>query len=181
MLDLEEEKKENDEKEFSKRVTQLIALTALILAICATFSSLKAGAFASKGILAQNQASDNWAYYQAKSLKQSTYQVQLDELEIAPRDADPQKLEETKQKYRDRIDRYEKEQQEISAEAKEKEAQRDHFLELNRAFAGALTYLQISILLVSLAALVKQIYFWYMGMALGAFGIANFVMAMVMV
>ena len=53
---------EKQEEGFSKRTTQLIALTALFLAICATFSSLKAGAFASKGILAQNQASDGWAH-----------------------------------------------------------------------------------------------------------------------
>lgn len=176
---LAEDKKE--EEGFSKRVTQLIALTALILAITATFSSLKAGAFASKGILAQNQASDGWAYYQAKSLKENTYQVQLDELEMGVVGVDPQRVEELKAKYREKIERYAAEQKEISAMSKEKEAERDHFLELNRGFAGALTYLQIAILLVSLAALVKQIYFWYIGMAVGLFGIYNFVAAMMMV
>ena len=59
------EPEEKKEKEFSKRVTQLIALSALVLAICATFSSLKAGAFSSKAILAQNAASNGWADYQS--------------------------------------------------------------------------------------------------------------------
>ncbi|MBQ1335913.1 MAG: DUF4337 domain-containing protein [Selenomonadaceae bacterium] len=172
---------EKQEEGFSKRTTQLIALTALFLAICATFSSLKAGAFASKGILAQNQASDGWAHYQAKSLKQNTYQVQLDELELRTETADTEKFATLKKKYQERIDRYEAEQKEISAEAKEKEAQRDHFLELNRSFAGAVTLLQIAILLVSLAALVKQRPFWYIGMVIGVFGVYQFITSLMMV
>ena len=172
---------EKQEEGFSKRTTQLIALTALFLAICATFSSLKAGAFASKGILAQNQASDGWAHYQAKSLKQNTYQVQLDELELRTETADTEKFATLKKKYQERIDRYEAEQKEISAEAKEKEAQRDHFLELNRSSAGAVTLLQIAILLVSLAALVKQRPFWYIGMVIGVFGVYQFITSLMMV
>ena len=172
---------EKQEEGFSKRTTQLIALTALFLAICAPFSSLKAGAFASKGILAQNQASDGWAHYQAKSLKQNTYQVQLDELELRTETADTEKFATLKKKYQERIDRYEAEQKEISAEAKEKEAQRDHFLELNRSFAGAVTLLQIAILLVSLAALVKQRPFWYIGMVIGVFGVYQFITSLMMV
>ena len=171
-----------EDKEFSKRTNQFIALTALILAICATFASLYAGANASKGILAQSQASDGWAYYQAKSIKQTLYESELAMLEIDPPDnADPAKLAALKKDYSDNIARYEKEQEEIKTDATAKEADRDHFLALNKGFAGALTYLQIAILLVSLAGLVKQIYFWYFGIAVGAFGIFNFVTTMMTV
>ena len=173
---------ETKDKEFSKRTTQLIALTALILAICATFASLYAGANASKGILAQSQASDGWAYYQAKSIKQSLYESQLEMLEIdPPANTDSAKLAALKKNYADTIARYDKEQDEIKADAQTKEKNRDHFLELNRAFAGSLTYLQIAILLTSLAGLMKQIGFWYAGIAIGAFGIFNFIQAMMMV
>ncbi len=171
-----------EDKEFSKRTNQFIALTALILAICATFASLYAGANASKGILAQSQASDGWAYYQAKSIKQTLYESELAMLEIdPPSNADPAKLDALKKNYSDNIARYEREQEEIRTNATAKEADRDHFLALNKGFAGALTYLQIAILLVSLAGLVKQIYFWYIGMAVGAFGIFNFVTTMMTV
>ena len=182
MADKKTEIDETKTQDFPKRTNQLIALTALILAICATFASLYAGANASKGILAQNQASDSWAYYQAKSIKQSIYSSQLEMLEIDPPDnSDPAKLEELKKAYNDTIDRYEKEQDEIKSGAQAKEKDRDHFLALNRGFAGSLTYLQIAILLTSLAGLMKQIYFWYAGIAIGAFGIFNFVQAMMMV
>lgn len=59
----EEKKKDDGEKKLSDRQTKLVALTALLLAICATFSSLKAGGLSNAAILAQSQASDQWAYY----------------------------------------------------------------------------------------------------------------------
>ena len=162
------------EKEFSKRVTQLIALSALVLAICATFSSLKAGAFSSKAILAQNAASNGWAYYQSKSLKENTYKVQLDHLKINGA-LDPEGKEKLMKKYQETVDRYKAEEKEIMQSARAAEATRDRSLELNKGFAGALTFLQIAILLTSLAALVKQIWFWYAGLAVGAVGVFNFV------
>lgn len=178
----EEKKSSEDTKDFSKRTNQFIALTALILAICATFASLYAGANASKGILAQNQASDGWAYYQAKSIKKSIYESQLEMLAIdPPSNPDPAKLAALKKEYEETITRYDAEQEEIKANTQAKEAERDHFLALNKGFAGALTYLQIAILLVSLAGLMKQIYFWYIGIAIGAFGIYNFVATMAIV
>lgn len=173
---------ESKDKDFSKRTNQLIALTALILAICATFASLYAGANASKGILAQNQVSDGWAYYQAKGIKQTVYASQLEMLEIdPPANPDPAKLAELKKDYTETIERYDRERDEIKADTQAKEKERDHFLELNKGFAGSLTYLQIAILLTSLAGLMKQIYFWYAGIAIGAFGVFNFVQAMMLV
>ncbi len=167
------EPEEKKEKEFSKRVTQLIALSALVLAICATFSSLKAGAFSSKAILAQNAASNGWAYYQSKSLKENTYKVQLDHMRInnALDSAEKEKL---MKKYQETVDRYKAEEKEIMADARAAEETRDKSLALNKGFAGALTFLQIAILMVSLAGLVKQIWFWYAGLAVGAVGIFQF-------
>ena len=182
MADKKVEVEENKTQDFSKRTNQLIALTALILAICATFSSLYAGGNASKGILAQNQASDGWAYYQAKSIKEELYKMQLEALKVdPPLNVDPMKLAVLEQKYQQTVNRYDSEKEEIRKEANQKELDRDHFLTLNRGFASALTFLQIAILLTSLAGLMKQIYFWYAGIAVGAFGIFNFVTTMSMV
>ena len=167
------ETEEKKEKEFSKRTTQLIALSALVLAICATFSSLKAGAFSSKAILAQNAASNGWAYYQSKSLKENTYKVQIDHMKINGA-LDPTEKETLMKKYQETVDRYKAEEKEIMAEARTAEETRDKSLELNKGFAGALTFLQIAILMVSLAGLVKQIWFWYAGLVVGVVGIFQF-------
>ncbi len=172
------ESEDPKEKEFSKRVTQLIALSALVLAICATFSSLKAGAYSSKAILAQNAASNGWAYYQSKSLKENTYKVELDHMKLAAATLDPEETPKLMEKYQKTVDRYKAEEKEIMADARAAEATRDKSLELNKGFAGALTFLQIAILMVSLAGLVKQIWFWYAGLAVGAAGIFQFVTMM---
>ena len=161
------------EREFSKRVTQLIALSALVLAICATFSSLKAGAYSSKAILAQNAASNGWAYYQAKSLKENTFKVQIDHMKMNGA-LDAAEKDKLMKKYQETVDRYKAEQKEIMQEARAAEERRDKSLELNKGFAGALTFLQIAILMVSLAGLVKQIWFWYAGLVVGVVGIFQF-------
>ena len=176
----EKDMKQGDKKDLSKRTTQLIALTALILAVCATFSSLKAGGFSSKAILAQNQASDGWAYYQAKSLKENTYKVQIDQMKINPA-LDAEQKAAMMEKYQQTVDRYASEEKEISDQAKAAEASRDKFLVLYASFAGALTYLQIAILLASLAALVKQIYFWYISLGVGAVGVYFFLSTLLQV
>ena len=169
----EQTKEEPKKKEFSERVTQLIALSALFLAICATFASLKAGAYGNKAILAQNQASDGWSYYQAKSLKENTYKVQLDHMKMNP-SLDAEAKAKTTEKYESTIERYKAEEK-----AKAAESLRDKSLAFQGRFAEALTYLQIAILLVSLAALVKHIYFWYIGLGIGSVGAYLFISTLI--
>jgi hypothetical protein len=72
------------------------------------------------------------------------------------------------------VDRYKAEEKEIMKDARAAEETRDKALELNKGFAGALTFLQIAILMVSLAGLVKQIWFWYAGLVVGVVGIFQF-------
>ncbi|WP_294160309.1 DUF4337 domain-containing protein [uncultured Selenomonas sp.] len=166
----EDKKEEDGEKKFSDRQTKLVALTALLLAICATFSSLKAGGLSNTAILAQSQASDQWAYYQAKSLKENTYKVQLDAIKLHQGQFDAAQADKIAAGYQEKIDQYKQEEKEISDKAKGLEAQRDHALELRKGFSSGLTYLQIAILLASLTALVKQLMFWYASIVVGVVG-----------
>ena len=41
----------------------LLALTTVILAVCATLATFKGGGHSTKAVLSQSQASDQWAYY----------------------------------------------------------------------------------------------------------------------
>ena len=51
--------------------TKWVALSTTILAVCAAFATLKGGSFSTKTQLATVTASNKWAYYQAKSLKET--------------------------------------------------------------------------------------------------------------
>ena len=72
------------------------------------------------GAFAQAQASGGWAYYQAKGIKRSIYQQELELMSSGPA-PDAKRLAEIKKT----VDRYKSEQEQISKEAKAHEAQRD--------------------------------------------------------
>jgi len=46
-----------------------LALTTVILAVCATLSTFKGGGYSTRSVMSQTQASDQCAYFQAKSIK----------------------------------------------------------------------------------------------------------------
>jgi hypothetical protein len=75
-----------------------LALTTIIFAVCATLASFKGSSFSTLAVLSQSQSSDQWAYYQAKSLKGYLYEVQQDTLELEMKTKDQPILEEYKKK-----------------------------------------------------------------------------------
>ena len=59
-----------------------LALTTVIFAVCATLSTFKGGGYSTRSVISQAQASDQWAYYQAKSIKANLYQIQRERLQL---------------------------------------------------------------------------------------------------
>jgi hypothetical protein len=158
-----------------------LALSTVILAVCATLSTFKGGSFSTRSILSQTQASDQWAFYQAKSLKGYLYELQRDKLDLelgTLRTRAPEHVIAEHEKkiaaYSDKIRKYEKERAEIQAEAKRFESVRNDAQKHAQAFGIAVIFLQIAILLSSIAALVKKKYVWVIGLGLGVFGIVAF-------
>lgn len=155
------------------KIPVFIAVTTLLLAACATLASFKAGGYGNRMVLAQNQASDQWAYYQAKSIKETQYQVARDALAVSsPETAKSQILA-----FEKEIKRYKDEKNEIAEGAKKLETERDKAREYNGAFGQALMFLQVGILLSSLATINKANAYWYAGMSVGVVGLGYFVYA----
>ena len=59
-----------------------LALTTVIFAVCATLSTFKGGGYSTRSVMSQSQASDQWAFFQAKSIKAYMYQMQKENLEL---------------------------------------------------------------------------------------------------
>src|SRR5512135_2167629 len=59
-----------------------LALTTVILAVCATLSTFKGGGFSTRAVMSQSQASDQWSYFQAKGIKSYLYELQKEKLEF---------------------------------------------------------------------------------------------------
>jgi len=59
-----------------------LALTTVILAVCATLSTFKGAGYSTRSVLSQTQAANQWAYYQSKSIKGYLYEIQKESLEL---------------------------------------------------------------------------------------------------
>ena len=158
-----------------------LALTTVVFAVCATLSTFKGGGFSTRSVMSQSQASDQWAYYQAKSIKSYLYQMQADKLVIErlslPATASEKIIAAYNEKitdYQKKADKYEKEKAEIQDKAKQLEGIRDEAQIHSRAFGVAVIYLQIAILLSSIAALLKKKVVWVGGVVAGLVGMMYF-------
>jgi len=165
-----EELEEKSRNSFGKKVALFTAIYAVILAICALGgnNSMK------EMLLAQQEASNQWAYYQAKNIREYLYRMEKDRLatQIVERGETmkPAALKHYKaeiQKVSAEEARLSKDKQEILVEAKKQEHERD----VNRAkdpyfdFGEAL--LQIAIVMSSVAIIAgsRHVFFFSIGAA----------------
>jgi hypothetical protein len=156
-----------------------VALTTVIFAVCATLSTFKGGQYSTRSVMSQSQASDQWAYYQAKSIKSYLYEGRQETLALQLQTEHPgpeQKAELEKRiaTYAEQTKRYEQEKAEISAKAKTLEEARDQAQRISGVFGLAIIFLQIAILLSSIAAFMKKKPVWLLGGAVGAVGMVYF-------
>jgi hypothetical protein len=109
------------------------ALSTAILAVLAAIAGLLSGQHANEAMMNQIEASDQWNYYQAKSIKASVLDAKMS-LTSAPNESDQSKR-----------DRYEKEQEEIKSEAEHKQAAAKSNFHKHEVFARGVTMFQITI------------------------------------
>ena len=158
-----------------------LALTTVIFAVCATLSTFKGGGFSSRAILAQSQASDQWAFYQSKSIKSYLYELQAEKLQLEMKTNSNTMPKDISSEYRSRIDfyngktrKYADEKTKIEQNAKILEWTRDSSQQHAQAFGMAVIFLQIAILLSSIAALLKKKLVWITGILMGIAGMVFF-------
>ncbi len=148
-----------------------VALTTALLAVFAAITTLYLGKYSSKAILNQGLESNQWAYFQAKSIKQHTYEIQKQKLDLdrlcqpgLPKQAEAKFLELTAN-YDKNIKRYDKEKEEIKQIAEKHAKEKEAAQAMAGNFGYSLIFLQIGIMLSSVAALTRQKYLWLVGLA----------------
>lgn len=156
-----------------------MALATVILAVCATLSTFKGGSYSTQSVINQALASDQWAFYEAKSTKQHLHELQVEQLSLqamtlprgsAVADAYANRIED----YRAKIERYAREKKQIEAKARELEKQRDDAKLHGKPFGIAVIFLQVAILLNSIAGLMKNKRIWWTAIPVGLTGLAFF-------
>ncbi len=158
-----------------------LALSTVIFAVCATLSTFKGGGFSTRSVMSQSQASDQWAYFQSKGIKAYLYELQAEKMELELQALQRTAPKETVTAYKDKIadykkkiDKYEGEKAEIQDKARKLEAIRDESQLHSKAFGVAVIYLQIAILLSTIAGLLRKKQVWYLGLVTGSLGLIFF-------
>jgi hypothetical protein len=151
-----EELEEIKGKTFTKRVALVTAIFAVLLAI----TSLGGNNAMKEMLLAQQQSSDQWAFYQAKVIREHLYRSQrlrfeadlLERGNIMRPDV-KEKLEVMFKKMADEEARYVAEKKEIEKEAKKLEHERDVNRDKDPYFDYGEVLLQIAIVMASVSIL----------------------------
>lgn len=159
MAEVELPKPEELEEVMGHKFTRRVALTTAIFAVILAISSLGGSNAMKEMILAQQQASDQWAFYQAKAGREHFYRGQKMRLEL-----DLLEKETLKPEIRQRYDallkqmaaqeeRYGKERKDIEKEARKLEHERDTARSKDPYFDFSEVLLQIAIVMATVAIL----------------------------
>ena len=153
-----------------------MALTTAIFAVLLAITSLGGNNAMKEMILAQQQASDLWAFYQAKVIREHLYRGQVLRLEIdlleKQGSQSPQvkkELEALLQKFKEEEQRYGSEKKEIEKEAKKLEHERDLNRNKDPYFDYAEVLLQIAIVMATVAIISNSPAIFYF--AIGSAGL----------
>jgi hypothetical protein len=143
-----------------------VALSTAILAVLAAIAGLLSGSHANEAMMKQIQASDQWGYYQAKSIKSAVLEAKMSLAATAD------------EKDRAKMATYEKEQTEIKSEAEQLGAESRKSFHQHEVLARAVTMFQIAIAIAAISALTKKRRFWLGSLIFGAVGCVSLVHAL---
>jgi hypothetical protein len=157
------ESAEHAKEPFDKKVAVTMAIIAAMLAVDGVMAHL----LTTEELLSQQKASDQWAYYQAKSIRRYNSEIAAEIFKGFHSEA----TEPSAAKYEKNIEKYKKESEEVSDKAKEFEAEsklkgdQAHRLDYGEVF------LEIGIVFASMAILTKRNLIWYVSIASATVGL----------
>jgi hypothetical protein len=153
---------EHLEHQRSKAFSRRVALTTAFYAVALAVAALGSKVAMKEMLLAQQQSSDQWAFYQAKVIREHQYRGQKLVLEAqlaAPSSVKPEeraKLEALAKRFGEEEKRYNAEKKDIEKDAKKLEHLRDHHRARDPNFEYAEIFLQIAIVTASVAILAES-------------------------
>jgi hypothetical protein len=165
------------EKEKRDGWTKYVSLTMVCIAVLAAVATLKGGGFSTRSLKQMNEAtfnqaeaSDQWSFFEARSIKENLYEIELEHLTAAPT-PDAAAMG----RIKDKIAKYEKDKADITVLAKKYEAARDDArkaaasaAEHSRQMGLSITFFQIAIALGATCLIVKKKPLWIVSSVFGA-------------
>jgi len=162
-MSVEEELQEGIEKAkepFEKHVAATMAILAAFLAVVAVLGHI----MTTEELLLQQKASDQWSYYQAKSIRRYQSEVARDLFA-------GMKLTDQSGTYQKNAEKYRKDDEEIQKEAQGLEQESHLRGRQALGFHFGEVFLEFSIVLASLAILTKRRFLWHASILSGIIGV----------
>lgn len=155
------EKAEEMLEKGESKLTLYIAVCTALMAVFAALAGLMAGDHSNEAVINQIKASDQWAFYQAKSIKTAIHQLQPGEINsdstLAAR---------------------KKEEEEIKKTAEEFEGESKAHLKKHIWLARSVTFFQIAIAISAISILTKKKFLWFTGVTISLLGLALFIIGL---
>jgi hypothetical protein len=162
------------------RFLKQIALTTALFAALAAIAALLAGATVNNALVLkteaarlQSEASDQWAFYQAKGIKAAVQEAsQTAWLSIGKEP--PTEYGKTQKRYTNEQVEIQQRAKEFEKQRDEKSAEADHLLHHHHGYANSVAILQVAIALGAVAALGRNKFIWLVSLLAGTSGFALF-------
>jgi hypothetical protein len=159
------------------RMLRGIAMTTALLAALAAIASLQAGATVNEALVLkteatrlQAEASDQWAYYQAKGIKAAVANAGAEQWRALGKSVPAELTQKADKETHDQQDvRKAAEEKEHERDAKSTEA--DELLHRHHMLANAVALFQVAIALGAVAALTRLRIVWFGSILLGGLGL----------
>ena len=158
----------------NKRVALLISVLALFLAGAETLAK----SAQTEALGANVEASNQWAYFQARTIRSTVLKTADEALALMPPGADPAALKAKREEWAKTMARWESEpstgegRKELSEKAKKSEERRDLALERYHQYELASAAFQVGIVLASAEVITGIVALAFLGGGLGLIGLA---------
>ncbi len=176
IADLKADRAATKEKEKREAWTKYVSLTIVIVAVIAAVAAQWSGKYGSQVMLSQTQASDQWAFYEAKSIKQHLDETTLMQLAQTADANNPQVTDQIK-KLKETVARYDKEKAEIKVRAEALEKKRDNAGKHGGKMGLAVSIFTIAIATASICTVTKKKPLWFAAMIFAAIAVTEMCLA----
>lgn len=149
-------------EEQREKWTLNVALTTAIIAVLAAIAGMLGGHHANEAMLDQLKASDNWAYYQAKGIKEEIL-LNSDSMIAAIGKTIPTGDVQKRNKY-------ESDKETIKEKADGLEKSSEEHMNMHVVFSRAVTIFQIAVAISAIAIITRRKFMWYLSMILAVAG-----------
>lgn len=175
IVDLKADRAAAKQKEKSEAWTKYVSLTIVVIAVIAAVAAQWSGKYGSQVQISQIKASDQYSYYESKTIKQHLDEVSLPQL-LHSATNDLKVAAEITKLTKD-LSRYEGEKTNILIQARAYEEVRDKASKRGGKMGLAAAILSVAIATASICTVTKKKPLWFVSMIMAAFAVVKMIAA----